>query len=314
MIFLVVVDFLVTVLWINRIVSLLTPAKRTGDENILKKTSLRIISLAIITSLFLTLSMTAFAVVDSDGDGIDDANDNAVYHYNPDQLDSDGDGIGDVADNAPFVSNPDQADNDGDGLGDAADPSIFVNDGRRAPVVTSDWSYSTLYYNEDYPFTVTVTDPDNTSGTTLYYYSDHGSTHYTAWVFPGAPGTVQMTFCPLEAYLEPGAYTYWYYAVDSTGKWSESLPHTFTIRRQGEAEEEIVEEESEKDEVSIWGESTFIPEENVPLADTATIPEEPAALAGPNTGNGLSVAPKLTLMAGLLGMACIITTAKAKKK
>src|SRR5207247_3136089 len=38
------------------------------------------------------------------------------------QLDSDGDGINDCDDNCPTVANRDQADSDGDGRGDACDP------------------------------------------------------------------------------------------------------------------------------------------------------------------------------------------------
>lgn len=76
--------------------------------------------------------------VDTDMDGIPDANDNCPLAANPDQKDTDGDGIGDVCDivepvdtdgdgvidsndNCPTIPNPDQKDTDGDGKGDACD-------------------------------------------------------------------------------------------------------------------------------------------------------------------------------------------------
>lgn len=98
--------------------------------------------------------------VDTDGDGIEDADDNCPLVYNPDQLDFDNDGLGDAcdddddddglsdaeeaivgtnpldpdtddddvldgADNCPLVYNPDQLDTDGDGIGDACDTHFW---------------------------------------------------------------------------------------------------------------------------------------------------------------------------------------------
>ncbi|MEE9293897.1 MAG: thrombospondin type 3 repeat-containing protein [Phycisphaerae bacterium] len=77
------------------------------------------------------------AVADSDGDGIEDQDDNCPAVPNAGQADADGDGLGDACDpdndadgdgivdaddNCPQDSNPDQADTDADGLGDACDP------------------------------------------------------------------------------------------------------------------------------------------------------------------------------------------------
>lgn len=75
-------------------------------------------------------------VTDSDGDGIEDEEDNCPTIANPDQTDTDGDGIGDACDpltdtdgdgiddatdNCPTIYNPTQADTDGDGIGDACE-------------------------------------------------------------------------------------------------------------------------------------------------------------------------------------------------
>ncbi|MBI4695939.1 MAG: thrombospondin type 3 repeat-containing protein [Gammaproteobacteria bacterium] len=81
------------------------------------------------------------AHVDTDGDGINDYQDNCPKIANANQSDTDGDGAGDVcdldrdddnvldtADNCPLVANADQADSDGDGIGNACDPDAD-NDG-----------------------------------------------------------------------------------------------------------------------------------------------------------------------------------------
>ncbi|MDP2316898.1 MAG: hypothetical protein Q8P41_28660 [Pseudomonadota bacterium] len=94
--------------------------------------------------------------VDTDGDGVDDYDDNCIDTPNADQADSDGDGIGDACDECPADytntcnvcsdgdgdtvcddedncasdSNTDQADTDADGSGDACDtcPNDALND------------------------------------------------------------------------------------------------------------------------------------------------------------------------------------------
>ena len=75
--------------------------------------------------------------LDSDGDGVNDADDNCPDVANPEQTDTDldgagdacdddddGDGVLDGADNCPFTPNPDQIDLDGDGLGDLCDADL----------------------------------------------------------------------------------------------------------------------------------------------------------------------------------------------
>jgi len=99
---------------------------------------------AIAKSFALRL-WSAGQCVDTDGDGICNAQDNCPTISNADQLDTDGDGhgdacdlcpgqplgnnedtdgdgIGDPCDNCPTVANPNQADCDNDGIGDVCDP------------------------------------------------------------------------------------------------------------------------------------------------------------------------------------------------
>jgi hypothetical protein len=67
---------------------------------------------------------------DSDGDGIDDSNDNCPNKFNPGQNDGDDDGEGDTCDNCRLAGNDDQADGDGDHFGDACDncPAVYNPD------------------------------------------------------------------------------------------------------------------------------------------------------------------------------------------
>ena len=80
-------------------------------------------------------------IIDLDGDGIEDHEDNCPLTANPDQLDTDTDGTGDACDNdddgdgvedhednCPLTVNPDQADWDNDGIGDiCGDPKpLFI--------------------------------------------------------------------------------------------------------------------------------------------------------------------------------------------
>ena len=60
-------------------------------------------------------------IVDSDGDGVEDADDNCVDIANANQQDTDADGLGDMCDNCAAMANLNQEDGDTDGVGDVCD-------------------------------------------------------------------------------------------------------------------------------------------------------------------------------------------------
>jgi hypothetical protein len=72
-------------------------------------------------ALLVLLRSTGGICVDSDGDGICDAEDNCPANSNPAQEDTDGDGVGNACDNCPTTANPDQADSNSNGIGDACE-------------------------------------------------------------------------------------------------------------------------------------------------------------------------------------------------
>jgi len=59
--------------------------------------------------------------IDSDGDGLNNIEDNCPDENNPDQLDTDNDGIGDVCDNCPTMANADQLDVNNNRIGDVCE-------------------------------------------------------------------------------------------------------------------------------------------------------------------------------------------------
>ncbi|MBN1599030.1 MAG: thrombospondin type 3 repeat-containing protein [Bacteroidales bacterium] len=65
-------------------------------------------------------------IVDSDGDGIEDSQDNCPLISNYDQDDTDNDNVGDICDNCPNDPNTSQTDSDGDGIGDACDEVVDI--------------------------------------------------------------------------------------------------------------------------------------------------------------------------------------------
>jgi hypothetical protein len=73
-----------------------------------------------------TLNLLMQPIIDSDGDGLMDDDDNCPQVFNPDQADGDLDNIGDICDNCPSVPNTGQADADSDLLGDACDNCVLA--------------------------------------------------------------------------------------------------------------------------------------------------------------------------------------------
>lgn len=69
-------------------------------------------------------------LADTDGDGVQDNDDNCLTIPNPDQSDTDFDQVGNVCDNCPVNQNQDQTDTDGDLIGDVCDicPTDPLND------------------------------------------------------------------------------------------------------------------------------------------------------------------------------------------
>jgi hypothetical protein len=75
-------------------------------------------------------------IMDGDGDGVADGDDNCPALANAMQSDGDGDEVGDGCDNCAELTNADQADGDKDGTGDAcacANPIVACTAGKAGP-------------------------------------------------------------------------------------------------------------------------------------------------------------------------------------
>ncbi|MDD3138460.1 MAG: leucine-rich repeat protein [Lachnospiraceae bacterium] len=122
-----------------------------------------------------------------------------------------------------------------DVFGNAGDPalsspfgSISAPPENQAPVLTSNWDYSTVCFGQNYPFTISVTDYENSPNTKLYSYIDSAAPSQVH-NFAVVPGTVNITLSPTEGVLSVGSHTLNYYATDASGATSATLALTFTI-------------------------------------------------------------------------------------
>jgi len=111
--------------------------------------------------------------------------------------------------------------------GSAVTVTAQFEDVNQAPVITSNWNYTTVYFGKNYPYTLTVTDAENTSGTKIFSSLDTAP-YAVVWIYPGAPGTQNITLSPLKGVLAAGSHTLRYYAQDTGGATSQILTLTFT--------------------------------------------------------------------------------------
>lgn len=71
--------------------------------------------------LLSDIQVVTTTILDGDGDGRADGEDNCPATANADQNDADGDGVGNACDNCPTTANRDQADSNGNGVGNACE-------------------------------------------------------------------------------------------------------------------------------------------------------------------------------------------------
>lgn len=105
---------------------------------------------------------------------------------------------------------------------------VLIPPENHTPVLTSNWNYSSIHFGQDYPFTISVTDYENSPNTRLYSFIDSASPNQ-AYNFTVVPGTVNITLSPLEGVLSAGSHTLNYYATDADGATSSVLVLPFTI-------------------------------------------------------------------------------------
>jgi hypothetical protein len=101
----------------------------TGAQNAVDKSN-------YLFTAWAVLSGDIAADVDTDLDGVADANDNCPANSNADQTDADGDGLGNVCDNCTLAANPTQCDSDADGNGNRCDGDMNNNGSTNAQDTT----------------------------------------------------------------------------------------------------------------------------------------------------------------------------------
>ena len=120
------------------------------------------------------------AVLDSDGDGVQDVIDTCPNDYNAgtrQNLDTDGDRIHDACDNCPYVANgPDQTDNqkdtDGDGIGDACEIYALSGVAESASLTLGEPLWERICVQNKSAAPITIIQPDCFNITTRWTKND----------------------------------------------------------------------------------------------------------------------------------------------
>jgi hypothetical protein len=106
-------------------------------------------------------------VVDTDGDGVPDSQDNCPEVYNPDQKDTDGDGIGDVCDPTAMGESPAEKPTGSLAVGPSPDGAIYVD----VAVTFKPINGQTTPYVKPDPYNVVLRLFDHSNGTEIF--ADH---------------------------------------------------------------------------------------------------------------------------------------------
>lgn len=97
------------------------------------------------------------------------------------------------------------------------------------PVISTSWAYTEPFaYNTEYPFTISVSDYENTVGTSLYSYIDTNPAEIYR-TFTGAPEDTLIQYVPIMGSISSGNHTLNYYAVDANGGTSNLITLPFSI-------------------------------------------------------------------------------------
>jgi len=136
------------------------------------------------------------AILDLDGDGVQNLADDCPETPDPVQADADGDGIGDACDNCPATASPNQNDADHDGLGDPCDASpntfppetLFVVDpGNGGRIYQLDRSRHVVLNSFPTP------EPAVGGGSGLAYAARRGTLFYTNGTTAGTPTIYELS-------------------------------------------------------------------------------------------------------------------------